>query len=340
MIETARKRHNCDLVCLSGWNLYAVDHRLLVQDYHRHNRPWPATWVWGWDGLRSVRDHQGHRFKITRVSSKNPDDVPAPAGNETMSLSGIFPVLNNGESFANHHSANADVDATIQILTQLDVWRLRRLALKKYNGWHRLNTRDADHIKGLEESKLKVQPPLPAGWVEDPDDDPVPTERSVPQQAAGPTAHAAARKGRLAEYWDLHHPTETMGKIAEYTNYYAGCQAVKLVRGGSGQRFTFAKCNESDPEAMLRYRPKKPGETLASMRSDYRDNEAITAAHVNMVLAIVVRMGVLAHKSLYQAWSTADGGSLSDACIKNAMPRNKFEKIWSRLCFMDYKRAK
>lgn len=121
-----------------------------------------------------------------------------------------------------------------------------------------------------------------------------------------------------------------------------GEQPVKLIKGGNGcgHKNIFTMCMANDPEARLRFRERKEGETLQDMQKEYQENEAVTADHVSMVLAILIRMGFLNHSSIYQAWSSADGGSLSDKTIREAMPRNKFEKIWSRLAFMDYKNAK
>jgi len=84
---------------------------------------------------------------------------------------------------------------------------------------------------------------------------------------------------------------------------------VILVTSGRGKRGIFVKCSSRHPDARLRYRARKPGETLANMQNDYRDNESITGHHVSMVLATVVRMGVLGKKSLYEVWSTADEGA-------------------------------
>ena len=199
---------------LSSWNFYAVDHRLLVHDYHRHNRPWPTTWRWGWDAYRSVFAKQGHRFKITRPSTKNPNGVPASAGNRSMSVAAVFKAI-TGTPMENHHQAGDDVNATILIMQQPDVW-------KQSNGWYSLADRTDVCLKLLQESEQQLYPPLPPGWINDPDDA-VPTDNTTANSTeAGPTSHAAKKKRRLADYWDLHHRDETMKRIAKNTNHYAG----------------------------------------------------------------------------------------------------------------------
>ena len=39
--------------------------------------------------------------------------------------------------------------------------------------------------------------------------------RSTGAKTGGPTSHAASKKRRLADYWDLHHTTETMETLAK-----------------------------------------------------------------------------------------------------------------------------
>ena len=96
----------------------------------------------------------------------------------------------------------------------------------------------------LKDSKAQLYPVLPPGWIEDPDD-PIPVDsdidadddvatssetphpqkkrkrRSTGAKTGGPTSHAASKKRRLADYWDLHHTTETMETLAKWSNYYA-----------------------------------------------------------------------------------------------------------------------
>ncbi len=159
-LQAVCEKSNCTEVVLSGWNFYTTDHRVLVQDYHRHKRPWPGTWLWGWDGYRSVFAKQGHRFKITRKSTKNPNAVPASAGNPNMSISGIYEAI-TGKSLENHHQAADDVHATVKILKQPDVWKLRRQGLRLHNGWYPLADRHTDCVTQLKDSKAQLYPVTP-----------------------------------------------------------------------------------------------------------------------------------------------------------------------------------
>ena len=183
--------------------------------------------------------------------------------------------------------------------------------------------------------------PLPPGWVDDPND-PVPTPRDNEVSTdAGRTTRASGLKTRLACCWDLHHDRGMISNVAKWTNFYAGEQAVKLEHGGAGTRTraVFYKCGVNDPGARLRFRKREAGESLATTRNDYAENHAITGDHVDLVLAVVARAGHLWHASLCQAWSTADGGSLRDELIANAITRDRFTEIWSRLAFVDYENA-
>ena len=80
-------------------------------------------------------------------------------------------------------------------------------------------------------------------------------------------------------------------------------------------------------------------ETLQEVKKGNKENETVTADHVIMLLVIFIRMGYLNNASLYEAWSMIDGGALSDNTIRNAITRNNFEKLWSRLAFKDYENA-
>ena len=220
-IDEVRQLFRCTDLLLSGWSFYAVDHHVLVQNYHRHNRPWPATWRWGWDAYRSVLAKQGNRFKITRPSTKNPNGVPASSGNQNMKISGIYEAI-TGTPLSNHHQAADDVNATVTILKQQDVWKLRRQGLKLHNGWYALADRHEDCLKMLKDSTEQLYPALPPGWIGDPDDAAPIDNTTATSTEAGPTSRAATKKRRLAEYWDLHHRDETMKRVAKYTNYYAG----------------------------------------------------------------------------------------------------------------------
>lgn len=219
-IERFKENHQCDEVVLCGWNFYSVDHRILVHDYKRHNRDWPECWRWGWDGYRSVFAKKDHRFKITRRTKKNPDGVAAKAGNTSMSVSGIYKAINK-KDMENHHQAADDVKATVQILRQNDVWKLRNQGLRQFNGLYLLENRYKDCLQSLTDSREQLYPPLPPGWIQNPDDH-EPTDRTKHTVEPGPTSNAAKKKYRLADYFDLHHSLETMKQIAIFTNYYAG----------------------------------------------------------------------------------------------------------------------
>ena len=338
-VEKARITNGCDCVTLSGWNFLATDRRLLVQLCRKHKRPWPATWLWGWDAHRAVFAKQGRRLKTKRASGDVPAQ-PAPAGNVGMSVRDVCELV-VGQPLGGHHQAAEDVAATIATMRQDDVWKLRGQSLAKRNGWHLLGDKIPDHVKGLQESMAMLFPPLPSGWVDDPND-PVPTPRNNEASAdAGPTTHASGLKARLACHWDPRHDREMISNVAKWTNFHAGEQAVKLGRGGggTGMRAVFYKCGFNDPGARLRFRKRGVGESLVEMRKDCAENHAITGDHVDLALAVLARAGHLRHASLCQAWSTADGGSLRDELIANAITRDRFIAIWTRLAFMDCEKA-
>ena len=94
-VEESRRQYKCKEVVLCGWNLYSVDHRILVHDYNRRNRDRPDSWRWGWDGYRSVFAKQDHRFKIKSRTKKKTDGLqrkqavhPCPLLVSTMPLLG------------------------------------------------------------------------------------------------------------------------------------------------------------------------------------------------------------------------------------------------------------
>ena len=75
------------------------------------------------------------------------------------------------------------------------------------NGWYLLQDRVEDCLKSLKEYRDQLYPPLPRGWKENPED-PAPTERIKHAVEPEPTSEAARKKGRLADYFDLHHSTK------------------------------------------------------------------------------------------------------------------------------------
>lgn len=174
-VEESRRQYKCKEVVLFGWNLYSVDHRILVHDYNCHNRDWPDSWRWVRDGYRSVFANQHNRFKIKSRTNNPPDGAAAKAGNTSMSVAGIYDAFTR-RSMKNHHKAKDDVNATIQILRESDVWKLRKQGLQNKNGWYLLQDRVEDCLKSLKEYRDQLYPPLPCGWKENPED-PAPTER-------------------------------------------------------------------------------------------------------------------------------------------------------------------
>ena len=79
---------------------------------------------------------------------------------------------------------------------------------------------------------------------------------------------------------------------------------------------------------------------MAAERAEYSRSALISEDHVTLVLACIVRMGVLRHTSIYEAWVKADSGSLRDARIAGAITRDNFTRIWQAIVFSDYKQFK
>mmetsp|Transcript_8192 Transcript_8192/g.24233 ORF Transcript_8192/g.24233 Transcript_8192/m.24233 type:complete len:812 (-) Transcript_8192:621-3056(-) len=329
-IETIRVKHNCETVVCCGWNWYTTDHHWLYLMCHRHGIAWPGTWIWGWDPLRSIQAHNKNRFRVVRAKKGEPAKA-APAGNSTTQLHDVYKAV-TGSHMANHHHADADVNAAIANATHSAVWSRRYKSLKNHNGVYKLAEREDAIVEGFTKSREQVTPKLPEGWEEDPPGEAAACRPNTGSES-GPSNRASANKERLADYWDLHVDLDFKGKVAKWSQFYAAGQVVKLVSHGAGKRQVFVPCPKTDPQARYRYRKRREGETLAQCKADFPE---ITADHVDLVLGIVQRGGALNNQSLYEAWITFDDNALRDACIADNCSRDNFALLWSVLCFVDY----
>lgn len=342
-IDALLQEHNCEAVVLVGYNGYSIDYPWLRAQCHKLDIAWPAKWTWGWDPYKSIFD-SSIKCKVKQGTGKSIGSI-----NTSMSLKDVYLAVCHEAGTApqalQHHQADADCAMLGAISTDPTVWPRRWQGLRNHAGLHLLKEREPAALEMLANAKAELFYPLGQGWEREPAD-PIADETKSANECggsqSGPTSRVSMteinRQG-IVHVWDLHHDPKDMATVAKFSNGYYGGQAVKLVNDKKGTRHVFRKCEDSDPNARLRWRARNAGETIGQQRKACRAEAWLTADHVNVVFACMSRSAAKGATSIYTAWCEHDDHALADDVIKAALPRPKFEAIWRALAFMDYETA-
>jgi DNA polymerase III epsilon subunit-like protein len=299
-------------VCLVAHNGKATDFDWLVHLNSRFAVSPPSWLVWCWDTLPAVKLMRA--YKIGKAA------VVGEAGNRGHGLAEMYRVI-TGAELTGHHDAGADAAANAEIA--LVAYEKR---LNKTGGMFTWSSYQQSKTKAVQAARLRLRPDLsttPWEYVGDTTPStgmPPPTGQ---QPMWGPKGDAAVIHENIEDYF-LMYLEDTLQDVAEWTNYYAAEQPVKVIFK-SKNRTLFQPCELGDDGQRWR----------CGARAAHEAWEPITKWHVVMVFGILLRGGSNRCRSIKELWGTYD--NIGDELVREHCTKKHFLHVLQYLVCADFR---